>query len=94
MLALSIVIRSLSEKNSYINFRDSRLTRILQPCLIGRAKTVVICTINLTEECLGETINTLKFGVAANSIKTAAQKNILPSISDPAPPQDNDPRYD
>ena len=96
MLALSNVIRSLSElydkdrkvdsfEGRYINFRDSRLTRILQPCLTGNSKTIVICTIQQLEECVGETINTLKFGVAANSIKINATKNIRtnPSVNDP-----------
>jgi len=60
LLALSNVIRSLSElydkdrrvdsfEGRYINFRDSRLTRILQPCLTGNSKTIVICTIQQLE---------------------------------------------
>lgn len=95
LLALSNVIRALSEKNVYVNFRDSRLTRILQPCLTGHAKTVVICTINQTEDCVGETINTLKFGVAANTIKISAQRNVVASSSNVVPPEkESDPKYD
>jgi centromeric protein E len=93
------VIRSLSElydkdkrvenfEGKYINFRDSKLTRILQPCLTGNSKTIVICTIQQLEECIGETINTLKFGVAANSIKINASKNVITN------PTTKDPRYE
>jgi centromeric protein E len=53
LLALSNVIRALGEENKYINFRDSKLTRILQNCLTGNAKTVVVCTVNQTEDCIG-----------------------------------------
>lgn len=36
LLALSTVISKLSQKDGlYINFRDSKLTRLLQPCLGG-----------------------------------------------------------
>ena len=93
------MIRSLSElydkdkrienfEGKYINFRDSKLTRILQPCLTGNSKTIVICTIQQLEECIGETINTLKFGVAANSIKINASKKITTN------PTTRDPRYE
>ena len=75
LLYLSNVIRNLSQKITYVNFRDSRLTRILQPCLTNNAKTIVICTIQQMEECFGETLNTLKFGVSANSIYVANKRN-------------------
>lgn len=48
ILALSNVIRCMSEKQAYINFRDSKLTRILQNSLCNNSRSVVICTINLT----------------------------------------------
>ena len=77
---MSNVIRNLGEKYSYINFRDSKLTRILQPCLTGNSKTVVICTVNQVEDCLGESINTLKFGTAANAVKMSICKNVVNSL--------------
>jgi hypothetical protein len=45
LLALSNVIRAMSEKSTYINFRDSKLTRILQPCLTNNSKSIIICTV-------------------------------------------------
>jgi hypothetical protein len=52
LLYLSNVIRALSEKartgkdKTYVNYRDSKLTRILQPSLSGNCMTSVICTVN------------------------------------------------
>ena len=43
---------------SFIPFRDSKLTRILQSSLGGNAKTSMICTI--TPAAVEETISTLK----------------------------------
>ena len=44
--------------SSHIPFRDSKLTRILQPSLGGNAKTCIICTVTPAE--IGETHSTLK----------------------------------
>jgi len=50
LLALSKVIQRLStcqNKNKvFINYRDSKLTRILQPSLGGNSQTIVICTLS------------------------------------------------
>lgn len=43
---------------SFINYRDSKLTRILQNSLGGNAKTVIICTI--TPVSFDETLSTLQ----------------------------------
>lgn len=48
LLSLSLVINKLSEdpeQSKHINYRDSKLTRILQPSLGGNALTAIICTI-------------------------------------------------
>jgi len=73
LLALTSVIRSISQKDIHITYRNSKLTRILQPSLSGNSKTVVICTAKQTEDCLSETINTLRFGVSASSVGTEAR---------------------
>lgn len=54
LLALSNVIHKLSMKSSsansgtnvFINFRDSKLTRILQPSLQGSSKTCILCLVS------------------------------------------------
>ncbi|XP_066588976.1 uncharacterized protein [Prorops nasuta] len=69
---LSTVIRSLNCK-AYVNFRDSKLTRILKESLSGEGITMFICTITL--ESLEETYTTLEFGSNARTIE-----NKLPII--------------
>ena len=76
LLALTKAVRNLSERNGYVNFRDSKLTRILQPCLTENSKTIVICTIQQNASCAAETSNTLKFGAEANGIAVNARKNV------------------
>lgn len=49
LLALSNVINRLSQasgstQKQFINFRDSKITRILQPALGGNSQTSIICT--------------------------------------------------
>ena len=50
LMALGVVIRKLAEKaagkpNVHVSFRDSKLTRILQPSLGGNSRTAVLCTV-------------------------------------------------
>eukprot|EP01022_Parablepharisma_sp_SALTPOND_P033173 TRINITY_DN88260_c0_g1_i1.p1 TRINITY_DN88260_c0_g1~~TRINITY_DN88260_c0_g1_i1.p1 ORF type:complete len:885 (-),score=123.96 TRINITY_DN88260_c0_g1_i1:940-3594(-) len=78
LLALSNVIHRLSTSaGKHINFRDSKLTRMLQPALGGNAKTAIICTISQQKVNYQETLNTLLFGVKAKKIKNAAKVNVI-----------------
>lgn len=74
LLALSTVIQKLSNNQGcFINFRDSKLTRLLQNSLSGNCQTAVICTINPANYY--ESINTLKFGITAGAVKIKVQIN-------------------
>jgi hypothetical protein len=77
LLALTTAIRAISERQAYVNYRNSKLTRILQPSLSGSSKTVVICTVKQSDDCIAETINTLKFGISASTIRTDAKQRIV-----------------
>ena len=66
----------MSAKESYVNFRDSKLTRILQSSLCSNSRSAVICTVNPTQANYQETINTMKFGITASEIKIEIKKNI------------------
>lgn len=61
LLSLSRIIKTLAKnqeskkdhrdkekgnKDSYINYRDSKLTRIFEPIFKGTCKTIVICTVS------------------------------------------------
>ncbi|XP_053686643.1 uncharacterized protein LOC128736187 [Sabethes cyaneus] len=70
LLSLSCVIQKLSENAdnlTYINYRDSKLTRILQASLGGNAVTSMIC--NITPAALDESYYTLSFAMRAKTIK-------------------------
>lgn len=57
---LGLVIKQLSEaQQSHVNFRDSKLTRILQASLGGNAMTTIICAV--TPASLDETQSTLAY---------------------------------
>jgi centromeric protein E len=94
LLTLSKVIRELGDKNNYISYRDSKLTRILQECLTGNSKTVVICTVNQNEGCVAETINTLKFGRSVNAVLMTVHKNVAPSAAKNRPNPEIDTKYE
>lgn len=69
LLALSTVISKLSRREEFVGYRESKLTRILQPALTGNVMVSVICTVNPLRPNLQESINTLKFGTCAGVIK-------------------------
>jgi len=76
LLTLSRVIVALGTPNKqHINFRDSKLTRILQPSLSGNARMAVICCATPSEMYLEETRSTLAFATRAKLVKTRAQVN-------------------
>ena len=76
LLTLSQVISKLgSSSSSHINFRDSKLTRLLQPSLSGNARMAVICCATPSELYLEETRSTLQFASRAKLVKTRAQIN-------------------
>ena len=83
LLALSNVINKLSQnsgnntnsQNFFVNYRDSKLTRLLQNSLGGNSKTTIICTITDDAEHYNETMNTIHFGNKAKNIKTVVKVN-------------------
>jgi centromeric protein E len=70
------VINKLSQgSKQFINFRDSKLTRILQKSLGGNSSTSIICTVTQTVGSFQETMNTLLFGLKAKHVKTTFHVN-------------------
>ncbi|KAB7497065.1 Centromere-associated protein E [Armadillidium nasatum] len=67
LFMLGRVISQLSEGEQHINFRDSKLTRILQNSLGGNAKTVIICTVTPANK--EQTLSTVRFACRAKNIK-------------------------
>ncbi|XP_069487070.1 centromere-associated protein E isoform X2 [Ambystoma mexicanum] len=75
LFILGQVIKKLSDGQvgGFINYRDSKLTRILQNSLGGNAKTVIICTV--TPVSYDETLSTLQFASTAKNMKNTPHVN-------------------
>ncbi|KAJ5777088.1 hypothetical protein N7520_000334 [Penicillium odoratum] len=68
----------MDKEGRHLPYRDSKLTRLLQPALSGNSLVSILCTIQLVSGVnahSGETLNTLKFAARAkNNIVSHAQK--------------------
>ncbi|KAK3244409.1 hypothetical protein CYMTET_45974, partial [Cymbomonas tetramitiformis] len=76
---LGNVINKLSEGGDkvggHIPYRDSKLTRILQPALGGNAKTAIICNVTPSALHADETKGTLHFACRAKNVTNSATVN-------------------
>jgi len=79
LLALTTVIQSLSQplkkRRQHINYRDSKLTRILQPHLSGNAEMAILCCASPSVAFVEETRSTLKFATRAKLVQVKPQIN-------------------
>ncbi|CAM6033347.1 unnamed protein product [Sphagnum compactum] len=79
LMTLGTVINKLSEgiqkQGGHVPYRDSKLTRILQPALGGNAKTAIICNVTPALVHTDETKGTLYFASRANRVTNCAQVN-------------------
>lgn len=62
-------------KTQHVNYRDSNLTRILQPSLSGNARMAIVFCVSPSELYLEETRSTLKFATRAKKVKTRPKVN-------------------
>ncbi|KAM9893425.1 hypothetical protein OXX79_009351 [Metschnikowia pulcherrima] len=96
LLALSTVINKLSLLSTanyvsgieHIPYRDSKLTRLLQPALSGSSLISILCTVHLgsnqphsDSQLITETSNTLRFAARAKDIVMDVSKNRKTAIS-------------
>lgn len=114
LLALSAVIAKLGEakksarfgqkNNTFIPYRDSKLTRLLKPSLGGNTYTVVLCVITPSKSARDDSVSTLKFGQLCKNIKNViyaqqeeeddddygilTKSNSNDSLAPPPPPND------
>ncbi|BET02482.1 KISc [Nesidiocoris tenuis] len=70
LLVLGNVISQLCEGNqSFINYRDSKLTRLLQDSLGGNSVTLMIACVSPADYNRDETVSTLRYADRARKIK-------------------------
>ena len=75
LLVLGRVISALVEKRSYIPYRDSKLTRLLQDSLGGSTKTCLIATVSPSSGSVEETLSTLDYASRAKCIENKPEAN-------------------
>lgn len=77
LLTLGRVITTLTAPKSdsaYVPYRDSKLTRLLQDSLGGKAKTTLIATVSPCRDCVDESMSTLTYAMRARSIKNMPEQ--------------------
>eukprot|EP00941_MAST-03F_sp_MAST-3F-sp1_P001526 g1526.t1 len=87
LMNLGLVIRKLSDERSsslgrsgkgnsvYVPFRNSKLTRILQPSLGGNSRTAMLCMITPASSCAEDSEATLRFAKRCSQVKNTAKVN-------------------
>jgi WD40 repeat protein len=76
LLSLSNVISALCKKSAHVPYRDSKLTRILQPSFGGSSQTLMIVCISPSGVDAVETHNTLKYANRASNISNDVKKSV------------------
>ncbi|KAM6976676.1 kinesin-1 heavy chain [Aplochiton taeniatus] len=74
--ALGNVISALAEGSTYVPYRDSKMTRILQDSLGGNCRTTIVICASPSAYNEAETRSTLMFGQRAKTIKNTVCVNV------------------
>ncbi|XP_034717789.1 kinesin-1 heavy chain-like isoform X1 [Etheostoma cragini] len=74
--SLGNVISALAEGSSYVPYRDSKMTRILQDSLGGNCRTTMVICCSPSAFNDAETRSTLLFGQRAKTIKNTVSLNV------------------
>lgn len=87
LLALDAVVQSLAKKQQekvpgttagaqrFIPYRGSKLTRLLQDCLGGNCRTVMLFCVSPSSLHIEETLRTMQFAMRAKEIQVNARRN-------------------
>ena len=83
LLALGNCVAALAGKQRHIPYRDSVLTRLLEPCLGGRSRTLLLACVAPEAEHAGESIGSCEFASRAMRIAIAVQQNSAQVVLSP-----------
>lgn len=75
LLTLGRVITALVDHHGHVPYRDSKLTRLLQESLGGRAKTCIIATLSPAQDAVDESMSTLDYAHRAKNIRNKPEVN-------------------
>ncbi|XP_074055595.1 kinesin-like protein KIFC2 [Macrotis lagotis] len=87
LLALGGVMAALRARQPHVPFRDSQLTRLLQPALGPGATAVMLVQISSRPEDVGETVCSLKFAERVSQVELGpARRHRTPTSGTPTSP--------
>ena len=75
LTTLGMCIMALTE-NTFVPFRNSKLTLILKESLGGNSKTTLLCAARRDKKLVEDNLNSLNFAIRAKQIKTKCVKNV------------------
>ena len=70
------VFDALAKKSKHVPFRNSKLTFMLQGCLSGNGKTMMIVNVSPTTKSSNETMCSLRFAKSVGKQSLVEQKNV------------------
>ncbi|XP_066567848.1 putative LOC110439812 homolog [Amia ocellicauda] len=91
--ALSDVIFALSTEQTYIPYRNNKLTQLMQDSLGGNAKTLMFVNISPSDYNVEETLMSLIYAMRVKAITNNAQKNVECKEIAHLKEHDNDPKH-
>ncbi|CAN0070497.1 unnamed protein product [Discosporangium mesarthrocarpum] len=79
--SLTDVFVSISNKNTHVPFRNSKLTYLLQPALSGDGKTLMMVNLSPTHESYHESLCSLRFAAQVNQCELGRPKRNVRDIN-------------
>ena len=86
-------INSIISNDTYIPFRESKLTRVLQNILEGKSNISLIITLSPSNLNAEETLSSMNFGIRAMQVKINPKKNLININNNENPLRDLNQKY-
>jgi kinesin family protein C1 len=80
--SLTDVFVAIGKKQSHIPFRNSKLTRLLEPSLSGDGKTLMLVNLSPTELSTQESVCSLRFAAQVNKCELGKAKRSLEEVDE------------